>query len=388
MPTFRVKGCFKENAEDVEIILEATSYKDAQRIANQKGILVLDVLVAEDSSVKDSDTPVLSSTSSESKPKSVEDQNNVLLPHHDGFILTLGILSLCCFPIGIANWFFANQDIKAMESGKMDSSGMGKTKAGKMLSIISLIFAIMVIVVVVVDPIEPTSNSSNHSAQAPLAAKVVLPRAPLEAEEVSPQKRVNASNRVPEASGLSHLYRITNDEHMQKIKRSVEIVVDQPLTEEQLGVIANDIRESDSTKYDRTFIGYRLADQTADLYWATTHFNPVLVVKINGITADEWENASDFSISGEWDVIGKWLDLTPYIGGKVVIYIKDGKTYKNNTYQDGSGGSKEVVESSSPLGRRFDDVNGSNAGDHWIIDSKGDLQCWDDDGWISTANAN
>jgi hypothetical protein len=366
MPTFRVKGCFKETVEDFEIILEATSYKDVQRIANQKGILVLDVLVAEDSSVKDSDTPVLSSTSSESKPKSVEDQNNVLLPHHDGFILKLGILSLCCFPIGIANWLFANQDIKAMESGKMDSSGMGKTKAGKMLSIISLIFALMVIVVVVVDPIEPTSNSSNHSAQ----------------------KRVDASNRVPEATGLSHLYRITNDEHMQKIKRSVEIVVDQPLTEEQLRVIANDIRESDSTKYDRTFIGYRLADQTADLYWATTHFNPVLVVKIQGITADEWEHASDFSISGEWDVIGKWLDLTPYIGGKVVIYIKDGKTYKNNTYQDGSGGSKEVVESTSPLGRRFDDVNGSNAGDHWIIDSKGDLQCWDDDGWISTANAN
>ena len=161
MPTFRVKGCFKENAKGVEIILEATSYKDAQRIANQKGILVLDVLVAEDSSVKDSDTPVLSSTSSESKPKSVEDQNNVLLPHRDGLILTLGMLSLCCcFPIGIANWFIANQDIKAMESGKMDSSGMGKTKAGKMLSIISLILALLVIVVAVVDPIEPTVERS------------------------------------------------------------------------------------------------------------------------------------------------------------------------------------------------------------------------------------
>jgi hypothetical protein len=30
MPNFRVKGCFKENAEDVKIILEATSYKDAE----------------------------------------------------------------------------------------------------------------------------------------------------------------------------------------------------------------------------------------------------------------------------------------------------------------------------------------------------------------------
>jgi TM2 domain-containing membrane protein YozV len=48
MPKFRVKGCFKENSEDVEIIIEATSYKDAQRIANQKGIVVSDVLTVEE----------------------------------------------------------------------------------------------------------------------------------------------------------------------------------------------------------------------------------------------------------------------------------------------------------------------------------------------------
>ena len=55
MPKFRVKGCFKENAEDVEIILEATSYKDAERIANQKGILVSDVLTVEEPSSKESE---------------------------------------------------------------------------------------------------------------------------------------------------------------------------------------------------------------------------------------------------------------------------------------------------------------------------------------------
>ena len=70
MPKFRVKGCLKENAEDVEIIIEAASYKDAQRIANQKGILVSDVLTVEEQSQKQHETSVLPTTPPESKKKS------------------------------------------------------------------------------------------------------------------------------------------------------------------------------------------------------------------------------------------------------------------------------------------------------------------------------
>jgi hypothetical protein len=56
MPKFRVKGCFKENAEDVELVVQANSYKDAERIANKKGILVADVLVVEESTSSESNT--------------------------------------------------------------------------------------------------------------------------------------------------------------------------------------------------------------------------------------------------------------------------------------------------------------------------------------------
>lgn len=54
-------------------------------------------------------------------------------------------------------------------------------------------------------------------------------------------------------------------------------------------------------------------------------------------------------------------------------------------YKDGSGGKEELVESSSPAGRRFDPLGGSSAGDHWILDSNGDLQLRDDEGLIATA---
>jgi len=73
MPKFRVKGCLKENAEDVELIIEAASYKDAERIANQKGILVSDVLTVEETAQKQHEPSVTLTAPPESKKKSKKD---------------------------------------------------------------------------------------------------------------------------------------------------------------------------------------------------------------------------------------------------------------------------------------------------------------------------
>lgn len=56
MTEFRVKGALKETAEDVEIIVEASSYKDAEGKANKMGILVSDVLTV-DTQDSSTDTP-------------------------------------------------------------------------------------------------------------------------------------------------------------------------------------------------------------------------------------------------------------------------------------------------------------------------------------------
>ena len=48
MTRFLVQGSFEQNGQYVELNVEASSYKEAERIANGKGILVNDVLVAEE----------------------------------------------------------------------------------------------------------------------------------------------------------------------------------------------------------------------------------------------------------------------------------------------------------------------------------------------------
>ncbi len=69
-------------------------------------------------------------------------------PHRGAMLLTFGILSLViCFIFGIVAWVMANADLKAMAEGRMDRSGEGLTKAGKILGIVSVALNIVALLV-------------------------------------------------------------------------------------------------------------------------------------------------------------------------------------------------------------------------------------------------
>lgn len=69
-------------------------------------------------------------------------------PHRGTLVLVLGILGLvCCMPCGIVAWVLGNQDMKDMAAGTMDPTGMGMTKAGKILGIISVALAVVSLIV-------------------------------------------------------------------------------------------------------------------------------------------------------------------------------------------------------------------------------------------------
>lgn len=64
-------------------------------------------------------------------------------PHRGVTVLVLGILSLVfgCVVLGIISWVMGSGDLREMQAGRMDPSGMGLTKAGKILGIISVILS-------------------------------------------------------------------------------------------------------------------------------------------------------------------------------------------------------------------------------------------------------
>ncbi len=67
-----------------------------------------------------------------------------MAPHHGVLILVFGILSwLVCVIFGIVAWVMANSDLRAMQEGRMDPTGEGLTKAGKIVGMISVILSIV-----------------------------------------------------------------------------------------------------------------------------------------------------------------------------------------------------------------------------------------------------
>jgi len=67
-----------------------------------------------------------------------------LRPHRGVAVLVLGILGLViCVICGIIAWVMGSSDLKEMDAGRMDPSGRGLTKGGKICGMISVILAIV-----------------------------------------------------------------------------------------------------------------------------------------------------------------------------------------------------------------------------------------------------
>jgi hypothetical protein len=67
-----------------------------------------------------------------------------LKPHRGGMILAFGIIGLvCCIIFAILAWVMGNGDLKEMAAGRMDRTGEGMTKAGKILGMIGCLLQIV-----------------------------------------------------------------------------------------------------------------------------------------------------------------------------------------------------------------------------------------------------
>lgn len=170
------------------------------------------------------------------------------------------------------------------------------------------------------------------------------------------------------------------------IKRSLDVRLNKRVSEQTLRAIALKLKAQDSRTYERTFITYYLPGMAVDHgAWATTHFNPELEVRILGLTVeDEKKLVAQPDPTGR-EIVGRWLYEEPPLVCRIAIFRQGGKLFIEQMFKDGSTLKKELTETKSPLGRRFDKVEGSSAGEHWVLGLDGDLQIRDNDGLIATA---
>ena len=181
-------------------------------------------------------------------------------------------------------------------------------------------------------------------------------------------------------------YTIIRKNIVPGIKRSLDIRLNRRVSQSVLKSIAMKLKNSDPKPYVRTFIGYYLPDMKLNsVYWATTHFDPNLEVRILGLTAEHEKALLQQPADPSREIIGIWLDERPFFGSRVTIFRKNGKLFMENKYGDGSAGTAELSETRSQRGRRFDYKPDRGNGEYYLINDKGELEELDRDGVFTTA---
>lgn len=202
----------------------------------------------------------------------------------------------------------------------------------------------------------------------------------------SPSNKPSPAHAPAPGISADVTYSIIDSDTFLDYKRSLDVRLNKKVSEETLRAIALKLKAQDSRNYERTFICYYLPDMEVGAgAWATTHFNPNLDVRILGLTAEQEETLKQQPDDPSREVIGSWLDESPFIGSRITIFRQNGKLFIENTYKDGSSGKKEIVEKLSGKDRTFRRKEGSSVGEFYLIDNQGNLQMWDEEGIISTA---
>jgi len=180
-------------------------------------------------------------------------------------------------------------------------------------------------------------------------------------------------------------YSVIHSKVVSGIRKTIDVRLNKKVSESTLRAIALELKSGDSRPYDRTFIVYYLPEMPVGAGgWATTHFDPGLDVRILGLTPEEASAGVDSLLPSTREDIGRWSDDRN--GTQIVMYRDHGRPYLEQFFNDGSVLKEELVESLTPLGRRFESKVGSSLGDHWVIDAGGQLQIRDNVGLVYTAN--
>ena len=86
--------------------------------------------------------------------------------------------------------------------------------------------------------------------------------------------------------------------------------------------------------------------------------------------------------SGE--IIGEWLDDSPYVAGKYTFLKRNGKVIMIRKFKDGSGSEEEMIQKKQSGRLRFEEKEGNDCGDYYLIEKNGNLGVYDNAGLIQT----
>lgn len=179
-------------------------------------------------------------------------------------------------------------------------------------------------------------------------------------------------------------YTIINEEKMGNIKTSIDIRLESEVNKETITNIANELRKDGRRNYHRVFINYYLPGmEVGNGAWALSHFNPTLEVQIMGFTKEEKTQLLEKTSLSESNLIGRWIDNTPYMSGVISISRNANILELSIKYKDGSESLKKLIEKIVNGKKRW--IEEDNVfGEYYVLNNDGNLSIYDTEGLIKT----
>jgi hypothetical protein len=179
-------------------------------------------------------------------------------------------------------------------------------------------------------------------------------------------------------------YTIINEEKMENIKTSIDVRLESEANKEIITKIANKLRKDGRRNYQRVFINYYLPGmEVGNGAWALSHFNPNLEVQILGFTKEEKTQLLENTSPLESNLIGRWIDNTPYSGGVITISRNANILELSIKYKDGSKSSKKLIEKIVNGQKRW--IEEDNVfGEYYVLNNDGNLSIYDTEGLVKT----
>lgn len=242
----------------------------------------------------------------------------------------------------------------------------------------SLAFVAILISLGLIDDGSSNAPAEVESASEPTASDIVA------ADPV-------AEAAPDDAISIDGLYSILSDEGLPPAKRTVEVLLYDRVDEVTLESIGRAIKAEGEQDVERTFIGYRLDGQDPEsAYWGTTHYNPDIAVRIQGLSLEQYETLAAYGISDNYESpIGSWFSE---MGGGInylsVAYIDDGHFYIDNVFPSEGRNTYRYDAARLDDGSLRLQEPDDEFGEYFIIDSDGTLQLWSESGLFRSISAN
>ena len=154
-------------------------------------------------------------------------------------------------------------------------------------------------------------------------------------------------------------------------KNQLSIEINHKISVEQIATLADSLY-SLKPKQRRFYIFYILPE-TNGCVWATSHFDPDIVIEILGSTSKQDTASDKISEDVTGDVIGKWHE-DKYTSSNYVIYKKDNKVFIKTIFKDGQVSDAELKEKKEKSGKRYDYKNGGYNGEYFILNENSNLE--------------